>query len=352
MRAATPLASIVLAAALCLGCSRPFFHPETGLRGTPDQIGFAYQDVAFASEDGVRLRGWLVRAHPGPARATVVFLHGNAENVSTHLGNVLWLCSAGFDVFLFDYRGFGLSDGSPDLTGVGNDAVAALHAIRSQPGVDPERILVFGQSLGASIALSAVARTLPQAPVVALIADSAVADWQLVARQALARWWLTWPLQWPLSLMAPSEPNPLRAAASLGDLPLLFVAGDADEVVPPEHSRRLQAAAGPHAELWIAPGASHIATFSNPLWRLRLVVWIEAALERAHPSAVASLRDLRSPSGSDLAIPLRRAGQLADRAASTQRGWYARRSMPRESSGWESSDRSLQRSLQVGDELD
>ena len=268
--------------------------------------------------------------------------------MSTHLGNALWLCSAGFDVFLFDYRGFGLSDGSPDLAGVSNDAVAALQAIRSQPGVDPERIVVFGQSLGASIALTAVARTLPQAPVVALIADSAVADWQLVARQALARWWLTWPLQWPLSLLTPSEPSPLRAAASLGDLPLLFVTGDADEVVPPEHSRRLRAAAGAHAELWIAPGASHIATFSNPLWRLRLVAWIEAALERAHPSAVAKTDEprsaprtpprcaeadpprrppcARSPAGSDLAIPLRRARQLADRAASTQRastrqGW-------------------------------
>ena len=316
---ASPVASLVMAAVFGLGCSRVFFHPETGLRGTPDQIGFAYQDVAFTSEDGVHLRGWLVHAHPGPARATVVFLHGNAENVSTHLGNVLWLCSAGFDVFLFDYRGFGLSEGSPDLAGAGDDGVAALRAIRLQPGVDPERIVVFGQSLGASIALTAVARTRPQAPVVALIADSAVSDWRLIARQALARWWLTWPLQWPLSLMAPAEPSPLRAAASLGDLPLLFVTGDADEVVPPEHSRRLQAAAGAHAELWIAPGASHIATFANPLWRLRLVAWIESALESAHPSAIA-----RSPSGPDLAIGLRRHGQLPGRAASLPRGWYAR----------------------------
>jgi uncharacterized protein len=320
--------ALALAAALGLGCSRPFFHPEPGLRGTPDQIGFAYQDVAFESEDGVHLSGWLVRARPGPARATIVFLHGNAENVSTHLGNVLWLCAAGFDVFLFDYRGFGLSGGSPDLTGVRHDAEAALRAVRSQPGVDPERIVVFGQSLGASIALAAVASTRPEVPVVALIADSAVSDWRLIARQALARWWLTWPLQWPLSLMAPEEPNPLRAAASLGDLPLLFVTGDADEVVPPEHSRRLQAAAGRHAELWIAPGASHIATFANPLWRLRLVVWIEGVLDRAHPSAVAlagrirrpalgvGLPTGRSPSGPDLAIHLRRRGQLADRAAS------------------------------------
>lgn len=307
-------AAVLLAAVLGAGCSRPFFHPEAGLRGTPDQIGFAYQDVAFTSEDGVRLRGWLVPARPGPARATVVFFHGNAENVSTHLGNVLWLCGAGFDVFLFDYRGFGLSDGSPDLAGVQRDAEAALRAMRSR---DPERLVVFGQSLGASIALSAVASTRSQVPVLAVVADSAVSDWRLIARQSLARWWLTWPFQWPLSLMVPSEPNPLHAAAALGDLPLLFVSGDADQVVPPAHSRRLQAAAGGRSELWIAPGASHIAAFASPLWRLRLVGWLEHVLAEAHPSALAGAKG--SPSRANLAIRLQRHGQLADPVASPLR---------------------------------
>ena len=328
MRAGPAILGLALAAALALGCTRAFFHPEPGLQGTPDQIGFDYRDVVFQSDDGVRLRGWLVRAQPGPARATVVFFHGNAQNVSAHLGNVLWMCAAGFDVFLFDYRGFGLSEGSPDLDGARRDSEAALRAIRSQPGVDPERIVVFGQSLGASIALSAVARTQADDPVVALVADSAVSDWRLITRQVLSRWWLTWPLQWPISLLAPTEPSPLRAAASLGDLPVLFVAGDADEVVPPEHSRRLKAAAGEHAELWIAPGASHIAAFANPLWRLRLVAWIERALDQAHPTAVAAAAagmgaELagRSPSGRDRAIHLRRRGRLAARAASAAPDW-------------------------------
>ena len=313
LRAATRLAASLAALGAASGCSSPFFHAERGLRGTPEQIGFAYQDVSFESEDGTALRGWLVAARPGPARATVVFFHGNAENVSAHLGNALWLCSAGFDVFLFDYRGFGLSEGTPDLAGAERDGEAALRAIRAHPRVDPERLVVFGQSLGASVALIAVAATRSEVPVLAVVADSAVSDWRLIARQSLARWWVTWALQWPLSWMAPEEPSPLRAAASLGDLPLLFVAGAADEVVPPEHSRRLLAAAGGRSELWLAPGASHIATFSSPLWRLRLIAWLEEVLERAHPSALAGQADdprsafasLRgSRSGENLAIAL------------------------------------------------
>jgi len=317
LRRSPRAAALLVAAALGVGCSRPFFQPERGLRGTPDQIGFAYQDVIFESADGVPLRGWLVAARPGPARATIVFFHGNAQNVSTHLGNALWLCAAGFDLFLFDYRGFGLSGGAPDLAGAERDGEAALRSIRSRPGVDPERLIVFGQSLGASVALAAVAATRSEVPVLAVVADSAVSDWRLIARESLARWWLTWALQWPLSRMAPEEPSPLRAAAALGDLPLLFVAGAADEVVPPEHSRRLLAAAGGRSELWIAPGVSHIATFASPLWRLRLVAWLEAVLANAHPSALAGGDGSRSRE--NLAIALSQDGALTGPVADPSR---------------------------------
>ena len=272
------------AAFVVSGCGRLYFFPDGQLRVLPSQIGLDYEDVFIDSGDE-RLHGWFLpaggEATRGPA---VLFLHGNAENISSHIGNVHWLPPQGFHVLLFDYRGYGNSTGHPNLEGVGVDAEAALRALRARPEVDPDAIVVFGQSLGGSIALTAVERLQDEIPIRALVIDSAFSSYRQIARDKLAEVWLTWPLQWPLSFLFPDSPDPAASLSRLRVPSVLLVQGEADRVVPIEHGRRLYAVAPEGTLFWSVPGARHIGVFAEEQWRRRLVEHLEEALEAQPPA--------------------------------------------------------------------
>ena len=284
--------SLVLAA-LAQGCGGVLFFPSKKIEVTPRDIGLAYEDVVFPSEDRLALHGWFLPArYEGLEPAgTVVFVHGNAGNLGGHLGAIYWLPSAGFQVFMFDYRGFGDSAGDADLAGAHADSRAAIRAAASRKDVDPERIAVLGQSIGGAIALTTVASIGTEIPVRGLVVDSAPSDFRRIAREKLGDLWLTWPLQYPLALLVPSSPRPLDAAAKLAGTRLLFVHGDRDAVVPLRHSIRLAEAAG-GAELVIAPGVEHGRSFEDPTVRKRVVEFLNDVLEpSANVVARASRRD-------------------------------------------------------------
>jgi pimeloyl-ACP methyl ester carboxylesterase len=286
-RGSRHVASLAFALALS-GCGSVLFFPSKQLPLTPRDLGLVYDDVDFASTDGTRLHGWFLHARPvGPERApTVVFLHGNAGNVANHLGGAAWLPGQGFQVFLFDYRGFGLSEGEPDVRSVHRDAVAAIRTTAARDDVDSNRLVVIGQSIGGAIALTAVASVNGDVPVRALVVDSAPSDFRGIAREKLASFWLTWPLQVPLAWTVPAKPSPREAAAALSGRRLLFIHGDHDTVVPPHHSFEL-AAVTPGAELLIVPGAEHVQAFEKPWVRKEVVAFLRSSLPSAPTDAVA-----------------------------------------------------------------
>lgn len=263
----------VAAAGLVASCTGLFFHPMRPLLHTPDELGLAYRDVWFETDDGVRLHGWFLPA-AGEAQGTLLFLHGNAENVSTHLGIVAWLPSQRINVLLFDYRGYGLSAGEPSLSGLHKDVEAALAAVFSLDGVDPDRIALFGQSLGGSIAITTLAASPYRHRVRALIVEGAFSGYRQIARDVLAGWWLTWPLQWPLSLAIDNSYAPLEAIATIAPTPVLIIHGEADGIVPPKHGQALYAAAHEPKALWLVAGAGHIAALRQPEVRRALVRYL------------------------------------------------------------------------------
>lgn len=240
---------------------------------TPAQIGLAYEDVWLETADGVRLHGWYLPASR-PRCGTMLFLHGNAENVSTHIGSVYWLPPRGFNVFILDYRGYGASAGSPTLPGLQADIEAAMRYLLARPGADDAAIVVFGQSLGAAVAVYYVAHTPHRSHIRALVIESAFASHRDIAREKLAGFWLTWPFQWLAQWTISDAYSPVAVVGQVAPVPLLLIHGDRDRLIPLEHSERLYAAAHEPKEFWKIENAGHIAALRSERVRERLVSYL------------------------------------------------------------------------------
>lgn len=266
------LAVVLATVAWLPGCASLFFYPRSEHVRTPEDIGLAYEDVFFASADDVRLHGWFLPAK-GDACATVLFLHGNAENISTHIGSVYWLPERGFNVFMPDYRGYGDSGGRPSIAGLQKDVDAAMRYLVTERA-NAERIVVFGQSLGAATAIYYTAHSKHKDRIRALVAESAFASHRDIAREKLAGFWLTWPFQWiPLLTMSDAY-SPLAAIGQIYPIPILLIHGEKDAIIPVAHSARLYAAAREPKELWRVPGAGHIGALRSPDMRERFVSYL------------------------------------------------------------------------------
>ncbi|MCI0749224.1 MAG: alpha/beta hydrolase [Nevskiales bacterium] len=270
------LAALVLAGVVynLSGCTQLFFQPDRQTVFHPRDLGLASEDVYLNTPDGLRLHAWWLPAI-GPVRGTVLFLHGNAENISTHIRSVAWLPAQGFNVFLPDYRGYGESQGTATMAGVHTDAETALAYLARQPERNGTPLWVFGQSLGGAVALRTVAQSPYRAAVCAVVVESAFSSPRLIAREKLASLWLTWPLQWPLSFLFSDAYSPLAVVDRISPIPLLLIHGDADPVVPVSHAQRLHAAARDPKTLWIVPDGRHIDATLRPELRTRLLAYLE-----------------------------------------------------------------------------
>ncbi|MBI3562824.1 MAG: alpha/beta hydrolase [Gammaproteobacteria bacterium] len=262
----------ILAITALHGCSALLFQPQATLYRTPQQLHLSSEEVYFNSE-GLRLHGWWLPATP-PARGSVVFLHGNAENISTHIASVYWLPSQGYNVFLFDYRGYGLSQGRPDLPGVHHDFEAALQYVFSRPATDHRRVFVFGQSLGGAIATVGVAHSAWKSHLCGLVVEAAFSSYRGIAREKLHDFWLTWPLYIPLSYAMSDEYRPLEAIKQISPLPVLIIHSQSDEVIPYHHGVDLFNAAREPKTLWTLHDVRHIHAFADPANQERLLHYL------------------------------------------------------------------------------
>ncbi|HYT26091.1 MAG TPA: alpha/beta hydrolase [Actinomycetota bacterium] len=201
------------------------------------------EEVAFDTEDGLRLRGWFVPGRGGGGAAVLV-CNGNGGNRSLRAPLAAALSRAGLSVLLFDYRGYGGNPGHPSEAGLAADARAARAWLAARDGVDPDRIVYLGESLGAAVALGlAVER-----PPAALVLRSPFTSLADVGR--LHYPWL------PVGLLLADRYPSLDRVGRL-TVPLLVVAGEGDRVVPAAQSRRLYEAAPEPKRFALVPGADH-----------------------------------------------------------------------------------------------
>lgn len=277
VRAVGRILSACTLAILVTGCTGLFFQPMRPLVRTPADIGLAFEDATIVTADRVTLHGWFLPAVE-TARGTVLFLHGNAENISTHIGSVMWLPAKGYNVLLFDYRGYGRSGGVPTVDGVQRDIDAATGYLLARPDVDRARVVLFGQSLGGALAGYYAARGPRREAFRAVVLDSAFTGYRDIAREKLGLvWWTRW-LRWPAGLTVNDDFSPVRVVGDIAPTPLLLIAGGTDTIVPAAHSERLFAAAHAPKTLWIFPAARHIESLRSTVAQARLLDYLAAVL--------------------------------------------------------------------------
>lgn len=233
--------------------NRFLYFPTRELAATPASYGLPSEDLTVEAEDGVALRGWWIHAR---GERALLFFHGNAGNVADRLDRAGILCTRlGLDVFLVDYRGYGGSQGSPSEEGLYRDA-RAIHGAATARGFRPEDIVVFGESLGSAVAIQ-LALDRPSGAV--------VLETPFLSLAAMAR--EHYPFV-PTFLLRSRYDNAAKIPAVVP--PKLFLVAERDEIVPPEHGRRLFEVAKEPKTLFVIPGAGHNDTYltgGEAYWR-------------------------------------------------------------------------------------
>jgi len=271
---------LILLFLLFSGCGSLFFYPQKQLYDNPVASQFSPEDIYFKTPDGLILHGWFFQAAKPDARATILILHGNAQNLSTHVNSVLWLIREGFNLFIFDYRGYGRSQGTPSIKGVHVDAAAALKTILSLPNMGKEQIVVLGQSIGGAIAVYTVANTPYKDRISALVIDSAFSSYRLIAREKLAQVFITWPFQYPLSLFFNDDYSPIKWIKRVSPVPVLIIHGEEDPVVPEHHGQMLYDAALQPKDFWKTTAPGHIRSFADEGVREKLVAYLDEQIKK------------------------------------------------------------------------
>jgi len=244
---------LILTLASAMGCGMAWdsfiesqiFFPDKVLVGDPGSFGLAYEDQWIETEDGLRLHAWWLPA--AGARTVLVFFHGNAGNISHRLDNLRHLQAWGLSVLIFDYRGYGKSQGSISEKGLYADSRAALQAGLKRARENNCRLALFGRSLGGVAAVSVA----DQPQVAGVILESTFTNLGDMAK-----------VHFPL----PGVGRLRNRFNSLGRIPgvrapKLFIHGDRDDIVPFELGQRLyQAAKEPKTWLTLT-GAGHNDTY-------------------------------------------------------------------------------------------
>ena len=207
------------------------YFPEAVLETIPSAIGLDYDDLFLTTSDGVRIHGWWIPADK--SRGALLFCHGNAGNISHRLESIRIFHRMGLDLFIFDYRGYGRSEGAPSEEGTYRDAAAAYDYLHRTRGIAPERIIIFGRSLGGAVAVELAKEKKAGALICEATFTSAVDMGKLI-----------FPFL-PVGLLIFDRYDAVSKVGELR-LPKLFIHSRDDELVPFEQGERLfQAAADP-----------------------------------------------------------------------------------------------------------
>lgn len=263
------------------GCSHHFYKPLKGEFYNPEEFNLVYESVFFNTPDGEKLHGWFIPARKQPARGTVLYLHGNSANMTNYLFYVAFLAEEGYNLMMFDYRGFGESTGEPTAEGLQVDSQAALDYVRSRREVNPDRIVIYGQSLGGAVAIT-LAGSGRHKGISAVIAEAAFVSYRDLAEEKMEEVAI---LKWfngiAATLFVDDTLAPRDYIRNIAPVPMLIVHGTDDRVVPYANGQQLFEKARQPKEFWTIEGGRHIQMLSKyrSIYRPRLLAYLASRFQ-------------------------------------------------------------------------
>ncbi|MCP5244538.1 MAG: alpha/beta hydrolase [Burkholderiales bacterium] len=250
--------------------SHLIYFPQTGreIVATPEQVGLRYESINIRTNDEETLHGWFI---PAPdAIGTVLFFHGNAGNISHRLDYLQMFSALKLNTFIFDYRGYGQSSGTPTEIGTYSDAIAAWKYLTEVKGIAPQEIVLFGESLGGAIATWLAAQK-NSALLVLASTFTSVPDLAVTIYPFL-------PVRW----IARVNYSTLEYLQSV-NCPVLIAHSPDDEIVPFSHGQRLfHTAANPKDFLMLSNGHNDGVIFMRDEWIEKLTFFIQTNLKSKH----------------------------------------------------------------------
>ena len=240
---------------LCTGCSNIFLQPDRR-NYLPKAKDHLLLEEGFVGP----LHYWHVPAQRGkkpvPSQATIIQVHGNAQNLTAHVQSLGWLTELGYDLVIFDYRGFGQSKGKKDLDDAYDDVVNFLDFAQTKY----PNLVFYGQSLGGTLLLKAVSSHPGRWRPKALVIESSFADYQAIAKEKLKLSWITWPLQWMAYLTVTSRYSlQEKELQTIAPIPVHMFYSEDDPIVPIQHGRAIFSMLSEPKSFHSYPERGHIA---------------------------------------------------------------------------------------------
>ena len=249
-----------------------FYFPTKDQPYTPEKYGYKYEDVFFKSLDGSELHGWFMPSTKGVAQAkgTVVFSHGNTGSLGHHLGFVDWFMRENYNVLIYDYRGFGKSKGKITRKGLIEDVQAAFSYVKTRKDIDQTKLISYSHSLGGAKSIVALALK-PVTNLRAVIVHGGFASYREMAEDKAGKLGAS---------ITSDELSAIEYVDKISPVPLFFVHGEEDEVVPLSQGLKLYEKAQMPKTLVRVPGGNHVNSLrvENKKYREQLLSWLDKVI--------------------------------------------------------------------------
>lgn len=265
---------------LCLlcSCSSVFYQPDRKLHVAPQNFDIFPTNLVIQSDEKTKISGWFFKSSVKKTKGTIVQFHGNAQNMSSHYMTMIWVLKHGYHLMVFDYRGYGRSQGEPSQAGLYRDGLAALEQAHElhQKHSPAGKFVVLGQSLGGAVLARSLADFENKKEVDVLILDSTFASYKDVSRRTLQMGWLTYIFS-PLTYILISDEYASGPHLPNLKMKTLVIHDEFDPVVSIKSGEKVFELLGSkNKTFWKLKWRSHIAAFAPPMspYRVKLINYL------------------------------------------------------------------------------
>ncbi|MDH5581963.1 MAG: alpha/beta hydrolase [Bdellovibrionales bacterium] len=254
---------IIISSFFGVSCTHLFYHPDKFLYTTPEVEELKKESLFFKNDQGAKLHSWYIPPKAATGHKGLILLfHGNAQNLSSHFKSLSWLCHQGYGLLVFDYQGYGLSEGSPSPRALAYDAKAALKlSMEVKTKHNYPKLILYGQSLGGAVLLKGLEMMEQKIKTDLVVLDSTFSNYEDLTFDIMRNSFLLFIFS-PLAYLFISDEGNVDSYLPHFNYPALVIHGRFDQVVPFEHGKRVfKALGGTNKQFWEIPQGLHTDVF-------------------------------------------------------------------------------------------